>query len=100
MAGLIPMHYAGLPADIDGLLDIADEHDLTVIWDVCHAFGGTWRGDSIDSRNSKSAATRLSRSMTRCSMRLQAFGRHRNRSSPIESDPMYHLYAIEVREEF
>jgi dTDP-4-amino-4,6-dideoxygalactose transaminase len=41
------MHYAGHPADIDGLLEVADEHDLTVIWDACHAFGGTWRDEAI-----------------------------------------------------
>ncbi|WP_267161065.1 DegT/DnrJ/EryC1/StrS family aminotransferase [Halovenus salina] len=46
-AGIIPMHYAGHPADIEGLLDVADEHDLTVIWDACHAFGGTWRDEAI-----------------------------------------------------
>ncbi|WP_254761511.1 DegT/DnrJ/EryC1/StrS family aminotransferase [Natrinema marinum] len=45
--GLIPMHYAGHPADIKGLLEVADDHDLTVIWDACHAFGGTWRGEPI-----------------------------------------------------
>ncbi|MWV40054.1 DegT/DnrJ/EryC1/StrS family aminotransferase [Natrialba sp. INN-245] len=46
-AGLVPMHYAGHPADIEGLLEVADEHDLTVIWDACHAFGGSWRGEAI-----------------------------------------------------
>ncbi|WP_436344048.1 DegT/DnrJ/EryC1/StrS family aminotransferase [Natronorubrum sp. FCH18a] len=46
-AGLVPMHYAGHPADIDGLLKVANEHDLTVIWDACHAFGGSWRGEPI-----------------------------------------------------
>ncbi|WP_256029918.1 DegT/DnrJ/EryC1/StrS family aminotransferase [Natronomonas aquatica] len=45
--GLVPMHYAGHPADIEGLLDVADDHDLTVIWDACHAFGGTWRDEAI-----------------------------------------------------
>ena len=44
---LIPMHYGGHPADVEGLLDVADEHDLTVIWDACHAFGGTWRDEAI-----------------------------------------------------
>jgi dTDP-4-amino-4,6-dideoxygalactose transaminase len=48
--GLVPMHYAGHPADIQGLLEVADDHDLTVIWDACHAFGGTWRGDAIGSQ--------------------------------------------------
>ena len=32
---------------IEGLLGIADEHDLTVIWDACHAFGGTWHNEPI-----------------------------------------------------
>jgi dTDP-4-amino-4,6-dideoxygalactose transaminase len=45
--GIIPMHYAGHPADIDGLLAVADEHELTVIWDACHAFGGTWYDELI-----------------------------------------------------
>jgi len=49
-AGIVPMHYAGHPADIDGLLEIADEHDLTVIWDACHAFGGTWKDEPIGSQ--------------------------------------------------
>jgi len=49
-AGLIPMHYGGHPADIEELLEIADKFDLTVIWDACHAFGGTWRGDPIGSQ--------------------------------------------------
>jgi dTDP-4-amino-4,6-dideoxygalactose transaminase len=45
--GIIPMHYAGHPADIERLLDVADEHDLTVIWDACHAFGGSWREEPL-----------------------------------------------------
>ena len=46
-AGIVPMHYAGQPADIEGLLEVANEHDLTVIWDACHAFGGSWNGEMI-----------------------------------------------------
>lgn len=46
-AGLVPMHYGGHPADIEGLLAVADDHDLTVIWDACHGLGGTWRGDPL-----------------------------------------------------
>lgn len=45
--GIVPMHYAGHPADIEGLLDVADEYGLTVIWDACHAFGGHWRGEPL-----------------------------------------------------
>ena len=45
--GIVPMHYGGQPADIEGLLEVADEHGLTVIWDACHAFGGSWNGEPI-----------------------------------------------------
>lgn len=46
-AGLIPMHYAGQPCAIEELLAIADEHDLTVIWDACHAIGSKWRDEMV-----------------------------------------------------
>lgn len=44
---IIPMHYGGHPADIDEFLSIANEHDLAVLWDACHAIGGTWQGEPI-----------------------------------------------------
>jgi dTDP-4-amino-4,6-dideoxygalactose transaminase len=47
--GLIPMHYAGQPCDVAEFRDIAAEHDLTVIWDACHALGSTWRGEQAGS---------------------------------------------------
>lgn len=46
---LIPMHYAGQPCQIDSLLDIAEEYDLTVIWDACHALGSRYEGDRVGS---------------------------------------------------
>jgi len=49
-AGLVPMHYGGHPADIEGLLEVTDDHDLTVIWDACHGFGGSWRGEPLGSQ--------------------------------------------------
>lgn len=48
-AGLIPMHYAGQPCEVDAMLNIAEEHDLTVIWDTCHALGSTWHGEQAGS---------------------------------------------------
>jgi perosamine synthetase len=178
-AGLIPMHYGGHPADIEEFLDIADEHDLTVIWDACHSFGGTWQGEPIGSQRDMAMfsfhpvknittgeggmvvtddddiAHRLRRlrsfdmdykpdghesepwyqvvegvgynyNVTDIQAalglaqleRLKGFKERRDEiiarydealdeipeirtpPEPVESDPMYHLYAIEVREEF
>jgi perosamine synthetase len=178
-AGLIPMHYGGHPPDIEELKSIADEHDLTVIWDTCHGFGGTWRGNPIGSHPDmaifsfhpvKNITTgeggmivtdddEIARKLRRYRSfdmdydpeghesepwyqvtegegynynvtdiqaalglaqldRLDEFKRCRDEiiaqydeafadvsgirtpPDPVESDPMYHLYAIEVREEF
>jgi len=44
---LLPMHYGGHPCDIEELLAIADEHDLQVIWDCCHALGTEYEGKQI-----------------------------------------------------
>jgi len=177
--GMIPMHYGGHPADIEGLLEVADEYDLTVIWDACHALGGTWRGEPIGSQRDMATfsfhpvknittgeggmvvtdddelASRVRRlrsfdmeydpgghadepwyqvtegigynyNITDLQAalglaqldRLAEFKERRDEiiaryddafadvpgirtpPEPIESDPMYHLYAIEVREEF
>lgn len=41
---IIPVHYAGHPADMDPILEIAERHGLTVIEDVSHAHGGLYKG--------------------------------------------------------
>jgi perosamine synthetase len=40
---LIPVAYAGHPADLDGVLEIAARHGLVVIEDACHALGAEYR---------------------------------------------------------
>lgn len=46
---VMPLHYAGIPCDLDGLYDVADRHGLQVIEDATHAFGSTHRGRRIGS---------------------------------------------------
>lgn len=46
---IVPMHYAGQPAEIEKILEIAEEHDLKVLWDACHAFGSKYEGEVIAS---------------------------------------------------
>ena len=40
---LIPVAYAGHPADLDGILEIAARYGLVVIEDACHALGAEYR---------------------------------------------------------
>src|SRR5258707_10727454 len=39
---LLPVDYAGHPADLDAMLEIADQHGLTVVEDACHALGAEY----------------------------------------------------------
>ena len=39
----IPVHFAGLPCDMEAIRKIADEHDLIIIEDACHALGAEWK---------------------------------------------------------
>lgn len=41
---IIPVHFGGLPADMDAILDIACRHSLTVIEDAAHAHGAEYKG--------------------------------------------------------
>lgn len=41
---IFPVDYAGHPADLDPLLNLAAKHGLIVVEDACHALGATYRG--------------------------------------------------------
>ncbi|TFG92757.1 MAG: aminotransferase class I/II-fold pyridoxal phosphate-dependent enzyme, partial [Syntrophobacterales bacterium] len=41
---VIPVHFAGAPADMGRIMDIARRHDLAVIEDAAHALGTYYRG--------------------------------------------------------
>lgn len=46
---IIPVHFAGQPADLDAIIELAEQHDLAVIEDCAHAHGATWRGQHVGS---------------------------------------------------
>ena len=53
---LVPVHYAGHPADIVNIRALADKYGLTVIEDACHALGaqyksGQSKNQTVDTRN-------------------------------------------------
>ena len=41
---IVPVHYGGQVADMDSIMDIAEEHDLTVVEDAAEAHGATYKG--------------------------------------------------------
>ncbi len=46
---IMPVHFAGLPVDLDPLYDIAKKHGLRVIEDAAHAIGTEYKGRRIGS---------------------------------------------------
>jgi dTDP-4-amino-4,6-dideoxygalactose transaminase len=46
---ILPVHFAGLPVDMERLYAIAGRHGLRVIEDAAHAIGSTWRDRRIGS---------------------------------------------------
>ncbi len=44
---IMPVHFAGLPVDLDPLYDVAKKHNLRVIEDAAHAIGTEYKGRRI-----------------------------------------------------
>lgn len=48
-AAIMPVHLYGHPCDMDGIVEIAEQHDLVVIEDAAEALGATYRGTQVGS---------------------------------------------------
>lgn len=46
---ILPVHFAGLPVDLDPLYDIASRYNLRVLEDAAHAIGAEYKGKRIGS---------------------------------------------------
>lgn len=46
---IIPVDYAGHPADMDSILGMAEKCGLTVVQDSCHSLGATYKGRRVGS---------------------------------------------------
>ncbi|HIE50932.1 MAG TPA: DegT/DnrJ/EryC1/StrS family aminotransferase, partial [Armatimonadetes bacterium] len=44
---IVPVHIAGRPADMDGIMEVAERHGLKVVEDACQAHGAEWRGQKV-----------------------------------------------------
>ena len=47
---LIPVHFGGLPCDLEEMRALADKHGFRIIEDAAHATGATYKGAPIGSR--------------------------------------------------
>ena len=43
LKAIVPVHFAGLPCDMETIWDIANKNNLMVIEDACHALGAKWQ---------------------------------------------------------
>lgn len=46
---ILPVDYAGHPADLEAILQLAEQHGVVVIEDACHALGAEYRGRQVGS---------------------------------------------------
>jgi dTDP-4-amino-4,6-dideoxygalactose transaminase len=49
VAAIVPVHLYGLPAEMDRLREIADEHDAALVADAAQAHGAEYHGDRVGS---------------------------------------------------
>lgn len=47
--GILPVHVFGRPCDVKRLQEIADEHNLRLVYDAAHTFGAKLNGRSLAS---------------------------------------------------
>ena len=46
-SAIMPVHFAGRPANMDAILDIANKHNLKVVEDAAQAWGSEWKGTRV-----------------------------------------------------
>ncbi|MCC6588217.1 MAG: DegT/DnrJ/EryC1/StrS family aminotransferase [Bryobacterales bacterium] len=46
---IVPVHFAGLPADMDSIIRVAARHGIPVLEDAAHSHGGHWNGRPMGS---------------------------------------------------
>ena len=44
---IIPVHYAGFPSDMDGMLKLSEKYGIPLIEDAAQGLGSTWNGSAL-----------------------------------------------------
>ena len=44
---IVPVHIGGYPVDMDPIMELAKEHDIIVLEDAAHGFGGEYKGKKL-----------------------------------------------------
>ena len=44
---IVPVHIGGYPCDMDAIMKLAEKHDLVVMEDAAHGFGGEYKGRKL-----------------------------------------------------
>jgi dTDP-4-amino-4,6-dideoxygalactose transaminase len=44
---IVPVHIGGYPVDMDPIMELARKHDILVLEDAAHAFGGMYKGRKL-----------------------------------------------------
>jgi dTDP-4-amino-4,6-dideoxygalactose transaminase len=44
---IMPVHIGGYPVDMDAIMELANKHNITVIEDAAHGFGGSYKGKML-----------------------------------------------------
>ena len=44
---IVPVHIGGYPCDMDAIMKIAEKHDIVVMEDAAHGFGGEYKGRKL-----------------------------------------------------
>jgi dTDP-4-amino-4,6-dideoxygalactose transaminase len=52
---IIVVHYAGMPADMDSIIKVAEKHDLKILEDCSHAHGALYKGKEVGTFGDASA---------------------------------------------
>ena len=96
-SAILPVHVYGTPCDVDKIQEIADKHNLKVIYDAAHAFGVTLNGKALCSFGD---ASMLSFHATKVFNTVEGGAIISQHADVIEAADRYKNFGMEGQEDF